>query len=48
MKKLQRAAALLLILCMAFAALPAFAQTYKEGDAGAEIMALKQRMLELG
>lgn len=48
MKKMQRAAALLLILCMAFAALPAFAQTYKEGDAGAEIMALKQRMLELG
>ena len=49
MKRMKRAAALVLALCLALSCLAAFAETvYKEGDAGSEIMAIKQRMLELG
>ena len=49
MKQMKRLAALLLTCCIFFTCLPAVAETlYKEGDAGAEIMAIKQRMLELG
>jgi len=49
MNQMKRIAALLLALCLAFSGTAAFAETvYKEGDAGKEIMAIKQRMLELG
>jgi|GEM_PF-1671792 len=49
MKQLKRVAALILILCLALSGLGAFAETvYKEGDAGNEIMRIKERMYELG
>lgn len=49
MKGIKRIAAWMLILCMALSFASAFAETvYKEGDAGPEVMAIKERMLELG
>lgn len=48
MKQLKRVAAFVLTVCLALSCLAALADTYKQGDAGSEILAIKQRMLELG
>ncbi|MBQ9299046.1 MAG: peptidoglycan-binding protein, partial [Clostridia bacterium] len=49
MKHIRRLAALLLALCVALSCVAALAETvYKEGAAGSEIMAIKERMKELG
>lgn len=48
MKQIRRMLALLLTVCVLLGTCGALADTYREGDAGPEIMALKERMLELG
>ena len=48
MKQIRRMLALLLTMCVLLGTCGALADTYREGDAGPEIMALKERMLELG
>lgn len=49
MKSLKWIAAWILILCLALGCAAAWAETiYKEGDSGKEILAIKERMLELG
>ena len=49
MKHIRRFAALALALCIALSCAASLAETvYKEGDAGSEILAIKERMLALG
>ena len=49
MKGIKRAAAWLLVLSILFSCTAALAEKiYKQGDAGKDVMAIKQRMLELG
>ncbi len=49
MKSMKRLTALALMICLAVCSLPVLAETvYKQGDSGKEIMAIKQRMFELG
>ncbi|MBQ9196842.1 MAG: peptidoglycan-binding protein [Clostridia bacterium] len=49
MKYMKRLAALALALCIALSCVPALGDTlYREGDAGSDVMAIKERMKDLG